>query len=147
MKDPGAYEGLLLGGRYRLVAPVGVGGMAVVWQARDEVLGRAVAVKLLAPAHTGDARSRERIRREARAAAALSHPNIAQVHDYGETGLAGQVFPYVVMESFRAGPFRPGFGRVRWHLSSRCGSGPKSRPRSPPRTLRGWCIGTSSRAT
>ncbi|MFD1373609.1 serine/threonine-protein kinase [Actinoplanes sichuanensis] len=118
MKDPGAYEGLLLGGRYRLVAPVGVGGMAVVWQARDEVLGRAVAVKLLAPAHTGDARSRERIRREARAAAALSHPNIAQVHDYGETGLAGQVFPYVVMElvpggtlsaRLRAGALAPQF--------------------------------------
>jgi hypothetical protein len=102
MSDAGGYEGaregLVLGGRYRLVAPVGAGGMAVVWQARDEVLGRAVAVKLLAPAQAGDARSRERIRREARAAAALSHPNIAQVHDYGETDLAGRVFPYVVME-------------------------------------------------
>ncbi|MEU4158567.1 protein kinase [Actinoplanes sp. NPDC026670] len=102
MNDPGANEsareGLLLGGRYRLVAPVGVGGMAVVWQAHDEVLGRAVAVKLLAPAQAGDARSRDRIRREARAAAALSHPNIAQVHDYGETALSGRVFPYVVME-------------------------------------------------
>ncbi|WP_433795892.1 protein kinase domain-containing protein [Actinoplanes sp. CA-252034] len=93
-----AHEGLLLGGRYRLVAPIGAGGMAVVWQAHDEVLGRAVAVKLLAPEQTVDIRSRERIRREARAAATLSHPNIAQVHDYGETGLAGRVFPYVVME-------------------------------------------------
>ncbi|SFF82926.1 serine/threonine protein kinase [Actinoplanes philippinensis] len=102
MNDPGAYqrahEGLLLGGRYRLVAPIGAGGMAVVWQGYDEVLGRAVAVKLLAPSQIVDVRARERIRREARAAAALSHPNIAQVHDYGETGLAGRVLPYVVME-------------------------------------------------
>jgi hypothetical protein len=122
MSDPGAYEeareGLVLGGRYRLMTPVGAGGMAVVWQAHDEVLGRAVAVKLLAPAQAGDARSRDRIRREARAAAALSHPNIAQVHDYGEAGRPGRVFPYVVMElvpggtlsaRLSAGALAPGF--------------------------------------
>jgi hypothetical protein len=122
MSDPGAYEsaheGLVLGGRYRLVAPVGAGGMAVVWEAHDSVLGRAVAVKLLAPAQAGDARSRERIRREARAAAALAHPNIAQVHDYGEMGRPGRVFPYVVMElvpggtlsaRLSAGALAPGF--------------------------------------
>ncbi|MFC4072891.1 serine/threonine-protein kinase [Actinoplanes subglobosus] len=122
MSDPGAFEsaheGLVLGGRYRLVAPIGAGGMAVVWQAHDQVLGRAVAVKLLAAAQAGDARSRERIRREARAAAALSHPNIAQVHDYAESRRGGRVVPYVVMElvpggtlaaRLRAGALAPGF--------------------------------------
>jgi eukaryotic-like serine/threonine-protein kinase len=89
---------LVLGGRYRLITPVGTGGMAVVWQARDEVLGRTVAVKVLTAEYAGDQESRDRIRHEARAAAALSHPNIAQVYDYGEGGVAGEVFPYVVME-------------------------------------------------
>jgi serine/threonine protein kinase len=88
----------VLGGRYRLITPVGTGGMAVVWRARDEVLGRTVAVKVLTAEYAGDQESRDRIRHEARAAATLSHPNIAHVHDYGETGEAGEVFPYVVME-------------------------------------------------
>ncbi|MET7400502.1 serine/threonine-protein kinase [Dactylosporangium sp. NPDC005572] len=68
---------------------LGTGGTSVVWRARDEVLGRAVAVKVLA----GSA-DRERIRDEARNAAALSHPNLAQVFDYGESDGT----PYVVME-------------------------------------------------
>jgi len=109
---------VVLGGRYRLIAPVGTGGMAVVWQARDEVLGRTVAVKVLTAEYAGDQESRDRIRHEARAAAALSHPNIAQVHDYGEAGSAGEVFPYVVMELIHggtlldrltAGPVAPGY--------------------------------------
>ena len=102
MSVPGdaVAAGLVLGGRYRLLAPIGAGGMAVVWQAHDDVLNRAVAVKMVAPSQAGDAGSRERIRHEARAAAALSHPNIAQVHDYGEMDGtdAGVVVPYVVME-------------------------------------------------
>src|SRR5690349_17181854 len=81
---------LLLGGRYRLEELLGSGGMSVVWQARDEVLHRAVAVKVL---HLRDGDARERIRSEARAAAALSHPNLAQVHDFGDDG-----FPFLVME-------------------------------------------------
>ncbi|MDG6105188.1 protein kinase [Dactylosporangium aurantiacum] len=81
---------LLLGGRYRLEELLGSGGMSVVWQARDEVLHRAVAVKVL---HLRDAAARERIMGEARAAAALSHRNLAQVHDFGEDG-----FPFLVME-------------------------------------------------
>jgi serine/threonine-protein kinase len=91
----------ILGRRYRLIRPIGEGGMAVVWEARDEVLGRTVAVKVLAGRHLGDPQSRELIRREARAAAALSHPNIAQVHDYGETTTPTGVFPWVVMELVR----------------------------------------------
>jgi serine/threonine protein kinase len=93
--------GAVLGGRYRLTRPIGSGGMAVVWEARDEVLGREVAVKVLAGVHVGDPQSRELIRHEARAAAALSHPNIAQVHDYGETTTPDGVFPFVVMELVR----------------------------------------------
>ncbi|MEV4137356.1 serine/threonine-protein kinase [Dactylosporangium sp. NPDC049742] len=81
---------LLLGGRYHLEELLGSGGMSVVWRARDEVLHRAVAVKVL---HLNDDRQDGRIRAEARAAAALSHPNLAQVHDFGEDG-----FPFLVME-------------------------------------------------
>ncbi|MFD0521920.1 serine/threonine-protein kinase [Paractinoplanes durhamensis] len=87
-------EGDLLGRRYRLVRVAGEGGMAVVWEAHDEVLARTVAVKVLAPEWAGDPEFRERVRFEAQAAAAITHPNIAQVHDYGE---ANEV-PYVVME-------------------------------------------------
>lgn len=84
----------MLGGRYTLLEPIGRGGMAVVWRARDEVLCRTVAIKLLAGRYAGDRQSRDRIRAEARAAAALSHPHIAQVYDYGEA----ENVPYVVME-------------------------------------------------
>jgi eukaryotic-like serine/threonine-protein kinase len=85
-----------LGGRYRLLAPIGTGGMAVVWRARDEVLGREVAVKLLSVDLAADPASRDRIRAEAQAVARLSHPNITAVHDYGESPVDGT--RYVVME-------------------------------------------------
>ncbi|GAB1642829.1 serine/threonine-protein kinase [Krasilnikovia sp. MM14-A1259] len=91
-------EQQVLGGRYTLLDELGRGGTAVVWRARDEVLGRPVAVKVLAGGHAADPHSRARIRTEARAAAALSHPNIAQIHDYGESTRDGQCVPYVVME-------------------------------------------------
>jgi serine/threonine-protein kinase len=87
-----------LGGRYKLLHELGTGGMAVVWRARDEVLGRPVAVKVLAGRFAGDPQSRARIRDEARAAATLSHPNIAQVYDYGESTEGDESLPYVVME-------------------------------------------------
>src|SRR3989440_2257516 len=84
-----------LAGRYRLVERLGAGGMSVVWRGYDEVLGRPVAVKLLAADLAADADLRGRVRREARAAARLSHPNITNVYDYGE---AADGTPYVVME-------------------------------------------------
>lgn len=108
----------LLGGRYELMDQLGSGGMAVVWRARDMVLDRTVAVKLLAGPHANDSDSRQRIRNEARAAAALSHPNIAQVYDYGESDQYGTCLPYVVMELVRgrtlqerqhSGPLSPAF--------------------------------------
>jgi serine/threonine-protein kinase len=72
--------------------------MSVVWRAHDEVLGRDVAVKVLAgPA--ADPSLPERIRLEARAAAGLRHPNIVEVYDYGESAYGpGPARPYVVME-------------------------------------------------
>ena len=74
----------LLGGRYRLSGRIAVGGMGEVWRGTDELLDRPVAVKLLSAAHAADEAFRARFRAEARYAASLSHPNIAQVFDYGE---------------------------------------------------------------
>jgi len=68
-------------GRYRMVRPLGSGGMAEVFLAEDERLGRQVAVKLLPPQLHADAAAIERILREARAVAALSHPNVVAVYD------------------------------------------------------------------
>ncbi|MEV4516854.1 serine/threonine-protein kinase [Dactylosporangium sp. NPDC049525] len=93
----------VLGNRYRLIAPVGTGGMAVVWRAQDLVLDRDVAIKLLAEELANKPGNRERIRAEAQVVARLQHPNITAVHDYGEAGDAFTVGrhgrrPYVVME-------------------------------------------------
>jgi TolB-like protein len=66
-------------GRYRLVRRVGEGGMGVVWAAEDPQLGRTVALKTLAP--QADAEARERLWREARTAASVSHPNLCQLFD------------------------------------------------------------------
>ena len=70
-------------GPYEILAPLGKGGMGEVYRARDTRLGREVAVKVI-PAHlSGDADALARFEREARAVAALSHPNILAIHDYG----------------------------------------------------------------
>ncbi|MFB9235075.1 protein kinase [Plantactinospora siamensis] len=88
----------LLGERYRLVERLGAGGMSMVWRGYDEVLGRQVAVKVLAPKLAADRAFRHRIRLEAKAAARLCHPHITNVYDYGESTTAGATVPYVVME-------------------------------------------------
>jgi serine/threonine-protein kinase len=82
-------------GRYRLLERIGSGGMSVVWRGYDEVLGRQVAVKVLAAQFAADADLRSRLRREARAVARLAHPHITNVYDYGE---AGDGTPFLVME-------------------------------------------------
>ncbi len=82
-------ESRLIQGRYRLIETIGRGGMGEVWRARDESLGRQVAVKCLkpmGPRHEPNFLQvlRERFRREARVAAALQHRGITVVHDFGE---------------------------------------------------------------
>lgn len=76
----------LLAGRYRLVHRLASGGMGQVWRAQDTILERPVAVKLLRSELTEDPAFLRRFRIEARSTAALSHPGIASVFDYGETG-------------------------------------------------------------
>ena len=76
----------LVDNRYAIKEVLGSGGMAKVYLAHDEVLGRDVALKVLAEQYADDEEFVERFRREARSAAALSHPNIVSVYDRGETG-------------------------------------------------------------
>jgi len=84
----------LLVGRYRLVRPLAQGGMAQVWEARDEVLDRLVAVKVLHPHLAGDQALVARFRHEAVAAARLTHPNVVAIYDTG----VDEAFPFIVME-------------------------------------------------
>ncbi|MDF9815101.1 serine/threonine-protein kinase [Streptomyces sp. SPB162] len=96
-----AEAGRLVAGRYRLVERIGRGGMGTVWRAEDELLGRQVAVKKLHPPqphlHEDElATIFERTRREARAAARISHPNVIVVHDVvDDAGLPSIVMEYV----------------------------------------------------
>jgi serine/threonine protein kinase len=84
----------LLGNRYRLGERIADGGMGSVYRAVDENLGRPVAVKVLRRELADEPTFLERFRREARAAAAVAHPGVAGVYDYGELG--GR--PFIVME-------------------------------------------------
>ncbi|WP_244236567.1 serine/threonine-protein kinase [Micromonospora violae] len=90
---------LRLHDRYVLHERIGLGGMSEVWRGDDEVLGRPVAIKVLAGQFATDPQLRATIQREARAAARLTHPHVTQVYDYAEATLAGGVVvPYLVME-------------------------------------------------
>jgi len=84
----------ILAGRYRLVRLIDRGGMAEVWEGRDEILDRPVAIKILHPRLAGDDEFQERFRLEAVAAARLAHPNVVGTFD---TGIDGGV-AYIVME-------------------------------------------------
>ena len=84
----------VLNGRYRLVLQQGSGGMAVIYKAIDQALGRTVAVKILRPSLTNDPAFLARFRNEARSVANLAHPNIVTVHDVGNDGPTH----YIVME-------------------------------------------------
>jgi eukaryotic-like serine/threonine-protein kinase len=86
----------LLASRYRLEGRISGGGMGEVWRAIDVVLDRPVAVKLLRPEYAQHPETLARFRAEARHAAALSHPAIAQVYDYGDAGYGHP--PFLVLE-------------------------------------------------
>ncbi|MCW1821196.1 protein kinase [Mycolicibacterium conceptionense] len=114
-----------LGGRYQLRGVLGRGGMAEVHDGWDTRLSRPVAVKLLYPALAADEVTRRRFENEARAAAALNHPNIVAIHDSGED----RGTPYIVMErlpgptladEISAGPLSA--DRVRWVLTDLLGA-------------------------
>lgn len=97
-----AEIGRVLGGRYRLVAPIGMGASAQVYLADDVKLRRRVALKMLHEALAGDADFTRRFRAEARAAAALSHPNVMAVYDWGDGDVAFIVTEYLSGGSLRA---------------------------------------------
>ncbi|WP_369183150.1 serine/threonine-protein kinase [Streptomyces sp. Y1] len=94
-------QGDLLGGRYRLEAPLGRGSYGAVWRAGDIVLNRQVAVKVLLAEHAADREAVERFVREARTASSLSNPHIAAVHDYGRAPDGAGEAHYLVMELVR----------------------------------------------
>lgn len=84
----------VLAGRYEIFEKIGEGGMAVVYKARDKLLNRFVAIKILRPEYVKDTAFVESFRRESQAAAGLSHPNIVNVYDVGKEGN----IHYIVME-------------------------------------------------
>jgi serine/threonine protein kinase/beta-lactam-binding protein with PASTA domain len=84
-------------GRYQILSRIAAGGMGEVYRARDPVLDREVALKILHPSLADDPGFIDRFRREARSAAMLSHPNIVAVHDWGET----QGTYFMIMEFVR----------------------------------------------
>jgi len=84
--------------RFTLQQLIGRGGMSEVWRATDGVLGRPVAVKALDSSLAADPVLWQATLREARAVARIAHPNVAQVHDYGEVSTPSGHVPYLVME-------------------------------------------------
>src|SRR5439155_15721695 len=94
---------IVLPDRYRIVRHIANGGMASVWAAEDELLGRLVAVKVLAPGFASDPDATRRFKREARAAARVSgHPNVVTIFDVGEH----DEHAFIVMEHLAGGTVR-----------------------------------------
>src|SRR5256885_2106912 len=87
-------------GSYRLISRIGAGGMGEVWKGEDTRLGRIVAIKVLPPAVAADVEATARLRREARTAAQLYHPNIAMIHAIEQDG--DRIF--IVMEYVEGQP-------------------------------------------
>ena len=100
----GPEPGVMLGDTYRVVGPLGQGGMGVVVLAVDERLQRDVAIKLIRPAYVASALARERFLVEARAMARVHHENVVEIYSFGEVDDA----PYFVME------YVPGSNVANW---------------------------------
>ena len=138
----GATIGELIG-HYRIESRIGVGGMGEVYLARDERLGRKVALKFLPERLTADKTQLSRFKSEARAASALNHPNILTVYEIGTDGNRH----FIATEFIEGITLRASLARgksvctKRWILPS------KWPRRSMPPTTPGWRIATSSRKT
>ena len=87
-------EETILGNRYQIIRKIGDGGMAFVYQAKDKLLNRIVAVKVLRPEFADDAEFLAKFKREAEAVANITHPNIVNVYDVGQEDKVH----YIVME-------------------------------------------------
>jgi serine/threonine-protein kinase len=113
--------GSLLSGRYLVESVLGEGGMATVYRARHTLVDREIAVKIMASRFARDASLKERFRREAKNAAALAHPNIIEIYDYGETDdgtafLAMELLDGVTLsELIEQGPMAPGLAATLGH--------------------------------
>lgn len=137
-------EGELIAGRYRLVSRIGRGSMGVVWQARDERLGRTVAVKQLVLDETaGEEAAQQAVRRairEGRVAAKLKHPHAITVHDVVEhDGKPCLILEFLPSQSLAA--LTAERGPLPMRRTSR-GSAARWRRRWPRRTSRASCTGT-----
>ncbi|MBM4320701.1 MAG: serine/threonine protein kinase, partial [Deltaproteobacteria bacterium] len=113
-RDP--WIGRIIGGRYRLIAFLGAGGMAAVYLARHEMLGKVLALKLLKPNLPTSTQAMERFRREARTVSLINHENVVYLTDFGETEegtlymvmeyLAGKTLAEVLHDEGRLGAAR-----------------------------------------
>ena len=101
-------------GPYEIIEPIGHGGMGEVYRARDTRLQRLVAIKTVATHALADPRFLERFEREARAVAALSHPNILAIHDVG----SHEGIPYVAIELLEGETLRSSIGTSPLPLST-----------------------------
>src|SRR2546429_6097121 len=114
--------------RFEILTHVANGGMASVWAAEDRVLGRRVAVKLLAEQFVGDPRAKVRFMREARAAAALaSHPHVVTIFDVGEH----EGRPYIVIEHLAGGSVADAVQDGQSVPPDRAPAGLRAAPRAP----------------
>ena len=87
--------GTTIADRYEILAVIGIGGWSTVYEAKDKVLTRPVALKVLHSQHAMDQHKLQRFQREAQAASLLAHPSVAAIFDYGTLD---QGRPYIVME-------------------------------------------------
>ena len=134
-------------GRYRLDSRIATGGMGEVWRGTDTVLGREVAVKLLKTEYADDPTFRARFETEAQHAAALHHPNVAAVFDFGEAAADRRRRgdrPYLVMELVDGQPLSALLRRTsaRWTPTPPATCSPRPPTRSAPRTPPASCTAT-----
>lgn len=111
--DPALLVGSVLAGRYRLTRLVAQGANTVIFDADDLDSRRAVTLKVVQPDLAASAAFRERFDATIRSVAALAHPNIAAVYDWGEVRLAGRPTNFVAVEQLRAGSLRDLYDRGR----------------------------------